>query len=217
MYPTHEYPTLIGRVLPKLFNIRVGSGFSLKNPKWVRVGSGYQAYPARTRPIYTIFFFKKKTLSIDTHFSNPKSLRPILSPSHSLPSRLPFSPSPSLSLEQDRQHHCFASHAHFASATTHFVGTTLLAYLTSPAPLHSPPHWSFLLASFTLPQLADATAPPSPRQALLHLTRPQLSHLPHHVVNSSFCNENRSFCSKNQICNFQFQCYFGLIGLACLI
>ena len=39
----------------------------------------------------------------------------------------------------------------------------LLAYLTSPAPLHSPPHWSFLPTSFTLPQPTDATAPPSPR------------------------------------------------------
>ena len=39
----------------------------------------------------------------------------------------------------------------------------LLAYLTLPAPLHSLPRWSFLPASFTLPQPADAAAPPSPR------------------------------------------------------
>ena len=190
---TQPNPTLMGRVLPDLFNIRVGSMFSLKNPKWVRVGSEYQAYRARTRPVYIIL---KKNLGINTHFSNSKSLKPILSPSHSLPSHLPFSPSSSLSLEQDRCCSlCLCRYSLHISPRWH---------RSIP-----PPRWSFLPASFTLPQPANAVAPPSPRQALLHLTRLQLSHLPHLVVNSSFCNENHSFYSKNQICNFQFQCYFG--------
>ena len=194
----------MGRVLPDPFNIRVESRFSLKKKPEAGLGQVRVLGIPRPNPtrIYNIKKKKKKkTLTINSHFS-PKSLRPILSPSHSLPSRLPFSPSPSLSLEQDRRHRCFASHAHFASATTHFVGTALLAYLTSPAPLHSPPHWSFLPASFTVPQPANVAAPPSLHQALLHLTRPQHSHLPHLIVNSTFCSENRSFCSKNQICNF---------------
>ena len=106
--------------------------------------------------IYNIFFKKKKkkTLTINTHFS-PKSLRPILSPFHSLPSCLPFSPSPSLSLslslEQDRRRRCFASHAHFVDATPHFANVVApckpyrrrsifhLAGLSSlpPSPCHS--------------------------------------------------------------------------------
>ena len=42
----------------------------------------------------------------------------------------------------------------------------------------------------------------SPCQTFLHLTRPQLSHLSHLIVNLSFCTENHSFCSKNQNCIF---------------
>ena len=37
---TRPDPTLMGQVLPDPFNIRVKSGFSLKNPKQVQDGSG---------------------------------------------------------------------------------------------------------------------------------------------------------------------------------
>ena len=117
----------MGQVLPDPFNIRVGSRLSLKKPEAsssrVRVIGIPGMNPTR---IYNILKKKKKkTLTINTHFS-PKCLRPILSPSHSLPSRLPFSPSPSLSLslKQDRRRRCFASYAHFVGATPHFAGVT---------------------------------------------------------------------------------------------
>ena len=73
MNPTRGYP-----VRPDPFNIRVGYGFSLKKPE---AGSGRVRVlgipgPNPTR-IYNIKKKKKKTLSINSHFS-PKSLRSIL-------------------------------------------------------------------------------------------------------------------------------------------
>ena len=149
-------PTLLGRVLPDPFIIWIGSGFSLKRPKRVRVDI---PGPNPTR-IYNIYKIKnKKTLSISTHFSNPKSLRPILSPSHSLP------------------HPHSHSHSHMSkTVATYFPGT----------------------AAPCIPHLAGLSSlPPSPCRSL---QTPLL--FPHFIVNSSCCNENRSFCSKNQICNF---------------
>ena len=161
---TRPDPTLMGRVLFSPFNIRVGSGF----------GSGLGAYPTRTRPVYIILKILKKNPSINTNFPNPKSLKPIHS--HSvLPSRLPFSPSPSLSLSQDC---CCSLRRCRSPCMPHLAGAALFS--TSPAPLHSPPRrLSSLPPSPCSTQPSDAAAPPLPHQALFHLTRPQLSHLPH--------------------------------------
>ena len=105
------------------------------------------------------FFLKKKTLSIDTHFSNPKSLRPILSPSHSLPSRFPFSPSPllslSLSLEQDR----FCSFRRRRSIL-HLIGLSSLP----PSPYRS------LQTLLLLPHLARPSSTSQGRNSLISLT-----------------------------------------------
>ena len=126
---TRPDPTLMGRVLFSPFNIRVGSGF----------GSGLGAYPTQTRPVYIILKIFKKNPSINTNFSNPKSLKPIHS--HSiLPSRLPFSPSPSLSLSQDC---CCSLYRRRSPCMPHLAGAA--PFSTSPF---------FLPASLTLPRAA---------------------------------------------------------------
>ena len=189
---TRPDPTLMGRVLSDPFNIRVGSGFSLKNPKRVRVGFGYYAYPTRTRPVYIIFKKKKKkTLTINTHFS-PKSLRPILS-------TLSFSPKPPAILSLTltliltwarppapllclpcslRRRH---SSLRRRSCSLH----------TSPAPLHSPPRCLLDLAAACRHCCSSLTSPgPPPPHKAATFSSP------------SFCSKNLSFCSKNQSCNF---------------
>ena len=123
----------------------------------------------------------------------------------------PFSHPLILSKATSHSLHHPHSHSHFTSATTAHFASAAAPYIphladTTPfstslvSSLPSSP-CQILQTPLLLPHLARLSST-SPRQALLHLTRPQLSHLPHLVVNSSFCNENFSFCSKTQICNF---------------
>ena len=107
-----------------------------------------------------IFNIKKKNPNYKYKLflnSNPKSLTFSLTLSFPLLAALFFSPSLSL---------------------TPSLVPCLSTAAPSSASLLSPTHWSLLLVSLTSLQPADAAPPPSPHQTLLHLTRPQLSHLP---------------------------------------
>ena len=113
---------------------------------------------AWTQPIYIILKKKKKkTVSINTHFSNPKSLKSI----HShplLPSRLPFSPSPSLSLslslEQDR---CYSLCRSRYSLRTSPRQRSSILHLTSLSSLHPSPCRN-LQKPLLLPYLASPSS-----------------------------------------------------------